>query len=202
MNTRHTPAETSEPRAASLELLARRIHNCVECPLHESRTTAVPGEGPVTARVMVIGEAPGRNEDQAGRPFIGAAGKYLDEVLRGSGFDRTDFFITNTVKCRPPENRVPRVREVETCTSLYLFKQLELINPPLVLLLGGVAVKKLLGLKTVEEGRGRIIQQEGRKFICTYHPAVRFYREDLAAKIAGDLAMLKEELAQLVKVSV
>ena len=186
----------SEP-VKRLEELDAKIRACVACPLHPSRTLAVPGEGKSTARVMIIGEAPGKNEDETGRPFVGNAGKFLDEVMAGSDFERTDFFITNIVKCRPPENRTPRVKEVDTCTSLYLFKQIAVINPGLIVLLGGVAVKKVLGLKTVEEARGRIIEHDGRRYLATYHPAVRFYREELAAKIKDDFIIVKAELEQL-----
>lgn len=180
-----------------LEELDAKIRPCVQCPLHQSRTLAVPGEGKATAKVMIIGEAPGKKEDETGRPFVGSAGKFLDHVLEGTGFDRSDFFITNIVKCRPPANRTPRTREVETCTSLYLFKQIALINPGLIVLLGGVAVKKMLGIKTVEEARGRIVQHDGGRYLATYHPAVRFYREDLAEKIKEDFELLKEEMKKL-----
>ena len=117
--------------------------------------------------------------------------------MAGSDFERTDFFITNIAKCRPPENRTPRVKEVDTCTSLYLFNQIAVINPGLIVLLGGVAVKKMLGFKTVEEARGRIIEHEGRRYLATYHPAVRFYREELAAKIKEDFMLVKAEMEQL-----
>ncbi len=177
-----------------LEELDAQIRVCRACPLCDSRTLAVPGEGRADAPVMIIGEAPGRTEDLTGRPFVGSSGKYLDHVLEGSGFSRADFFITNVVKCRPPSNRMPKAKEVETCTTHYLSKQIELINPRLLVLLGGVAVKTLLGLKTVEEARGRIIERNGRCFLATYHPAVRFYREDLAEKIAEDFNLLKAEM--------
>src|SRR5581483_5696113 len=180
-----------------LEELDVKIRSCVQCPLHQSRTLAVPGEGKSTAKVMIIGEAPGKTEDETGRPFVGSAGKYLDQVLAGTGFERSDFFITNIVKCRPPGNRTPKSGEVETCTSLYLFKQIALINPGLIVLLGSVAVKKMLGLKTVEEARGRITQHDGGRYLATYHPAVRFYREDLAEKIKEDFQLLKEEMKKL-----
>jgi uracil-DNA glycosylase len=183
--------------ARRLEKLDEQIRACVRCPLHHSRTLAVPGEGKATAKVMIIGEAPGKTEDETGRPFVGSAGKFLDHVLAGTGFERSDFFITNIVKCRPTANRAPKTSEVETCTSLYLFKQLALINPKLIVLLGGVAVKKMLGLKTVEEARGRIIQRDGGRYLATYHPAVRFYREDLAVKIKEDFDLLKEEMQKL-----
>ncbi len=180
-----------------LEKLAARIRVCTACPLNASRTIAVPGEGKPTAKVMVIGEAPGKQEDQIGRPFVGNAGRYLDHVLAGSGFTREDFFITNIVKCRPPSNRAPKVAEIETCTSLYLAQQIYLLDPKLVLLLGSVAVRKMLGLKSVEEARGRVVEHDGRKYLASYHPAVRFYREDLAQKIKEDFALLRSELEKL-----
>ncbi|MEW6156403.1 MAG: uracil-DNA glycosylase [Verrucomicrobiota bacterium] len=181
----------------TLEVLAEQIRICVKCPLHQSRTNAVPGEGKPTAKVMIIGEAPGKDEDRTGQPFVGSAGRYLDHVLEGTGIDRADFFITNIVKCRPEGNRPPKSNEVDTCTSLYLFEQIERINPRLIMLLGSVAVKKMLGLKTVEEARGRIVEQNGRRYLASYHPAVRFYREDLAQKVKEDFARLKSELKKL-----
>ena len=180
-----------------LNVLAEKIRVCVECPLHASRTHAVPGDGKPTARVMLIGEGPGRDEDKSGHPFVGASGRFLNHVLEGTGINREDLFITNIVKCRPPGNRTPKKGEVDTCTSLYLFKQIELIDPALIVLLGGVAVKKLLGAASVNDVRGRVIDHDGRKFFVTYHPAVRFYREDLAAKIEEDFALLREELQGL-----
>jgi uracil-DNA glycosylase family 4 len=177
-----------------LEQLAARIRTCTRCPLYKSRTNAVPGEGKANARVMIVGEAPGKQEDQSGQPFVGSAGRYLEHVFAGTGLEREDFFITNIVKCRPPSNRTPRTVEVDTCTSLYLFRQIELVNPKFVLLLGSVAVKKLLGLGNVEVARGRFIEHDGRKYLATYHPAVRFYREDLAKKLKADFALLKQAL--------
>jgi uracil-DNA glycosylase len=165
--------------------------------LHASRTKAVPGEGSPSARVMLIGEAPGRDEDQRGQPFVGAAGRFLDQMLAGSGVDRSDLFITNTVKCRPENNRPPRKREVDTCTSLYLFEQIELINPALVMLLGSVATKKLLGVNSVNEVRGRVIEHNNRKYLAGYHPAASFYRDDMAENIRQDFALLRQELQKL-----
>jgi DNA polymerase len=158
---------------------------------------AVPGEGRPDASVMIIGEGPGAKEDRSGRPFVGSAGKYLEHVLKGTRFTRADFFITNIVKCRPPGNRSPKSAEVDTCTSLYLFRQIALVNPKLILLLGSVAVKRLLGLPSVEEARGRVVEKEGRRFLASYHPAVRFYREDLAARIKEDFQLLTNELEKI-----
>jgi DNA polymerase len=146
---------------------------------------------------MLIGEAPGREEDETGHPFVGAAGRFLDQVLEGTGISRDNLFITNIVKCRPPNNRTPRVGEIETCTSNYLFEQIELISPALIMLLGGVAAKKMLGVKSVNEARGRVIERDGRKYLVGYHPAVRFYREDLGEKVMEDFALLKRVLKKM-----
>ncbi|MGV3772339.1 MAG: uracil-DNA glycosylase [Verrucomicrobiales bacterium] len=180
-----------------LQELGDKIRVCPLCPLCESRTLAVPGEGNITSKAMIIGEAPGKDEDNSGHPFVGSAGKYLDHVLEGSNISRSDFFITNIVKCRPPKNRQPRVNEVDICTSNYLFRQIEIINPSLVVLLGGVAAKKLLGVKKVEEVRGKFTEHEGRRYFVTYHPAVRFYRDDLAKKLEEDFLLLKSEMERL-----
>ena len=182
-----------------INVLAAQICVCTKCPLHESRTLAVPGDGKVKARVMLIGEAPGREEDESGHPFVGASGRFLNQVLEGTGISRDDLFITNTVKCRPPQNRTPRKLEVETCTSNYLFNQIALINPDLIMLLGAVAAKKVLGVKTINEVRGQVIERDDRRYIVGYHPAVRFYREDLAEKVREDFALLRREIERMSK---
>ena len=183
--------------AQRLEELATQIRGCVQCPLHTSRTCAVPGGGQPSAQVMLIGEAPGREEDMHGRPFVGAAGRFLDEMLAGSGVERGDLFITNTVKCRPENNRPPRKREVDTCTSLYLVEQIELVNPRLIMLLGAVAAKKLLGVRSVNEARGRLIAHNNRQYLVGYHPAAAFYREDMAKNIREDFTLLRQEVQKL-----
>jgi len=184
-------------KAGKLEVLASQIRVCTKCPLFQSRTLAVPGDGKASARVMLIGEAPGREEDETGHPFVGAAGRFLDHVLEGTSINRADLFITNIVKCRPPKNRAPKVGEVDTCASNYLFEQIELVNPELIALLGGVAAKKMLGVKSVNEARGRVIERDGRKYLVGYHPAVRFYREDLGEKVKEDFELLKRVLKKL-----
>jgi uracil-DNA glycosylase len=173
-------------KAGKLEALAAQIRVCTKCPLCQSRTLAVPGEGMASARVMLIGEAPGSEEDETGHPFVGAAGRFLDQALEG-----TD------IKCRPPNNRTPRVGEIETCTSNYLFEQIELIAPALIMLLGGVAAKKMLGVKSVNEARGRVIERDGRQYLVGYHPAAPLYREDLGEKVKEDFALLKRVLKKL-----
>jgi DNA polymerase len=185
-------------KSSRLDELAEQIRVCTLCPLHESRTHAVPGEGKYNARVMIIGEAPGKEEDETGRPFVGSAGRFLNSVLEGTGIKREDLFITNTVKCRPPKNRTPRKLEIVTCTENYLFEQIHLIDPELIMLLGLVAAKTLLGVKTISEARGKVIEHEGRRFIVGYHPAVRFYREDLEEKVKEDFELLRKEIGKLI----
>lgn len=179
-----------------LEALADAIRGCRQCPLHTSRTQAVPGEGESSAAVMLIGEAPGRDEDRQGRPFVGAAGRLLDQTLAANGLARQECFITNIVKCRPPDNRAPRKGEVDTCTSHYLVEQIALVNPKIIMLLGGVAAKTLLGVTSVNEARGHLIEQDHRTYIVGYHPAATFYREDLTEKIKADFALLMQALAK------
>jgi uracil-DNA glycosylase family 4 len=180
-----------------LEALAVQVRSCVRCPLHASRTFAVPGDGKLSAKVMIIGEAPGKEEDTSGHPFVGGAGRFLNQVLAGSGLSRKDLFITNIVKCRPPGNRPPKKGEVDICTSHYLFEQIALLNPRLIMLLGGVAAKTLLGISRIAEARGRIIERDGRRYLVGYHPAAKFYRADLGAKVAEDFATLMREMKKL-----
>jgi len=180
-----------------LAALATQIRTCTKCPLHASRTVVVPGEGKPSAKVMIIGEAPGREEDASGRPFVGAAGRFLNQVLTGNDLRREDLFITNIVKCRPPGNRAPKRDEVEICTTHYLFTQISLIDPRLIMLLGAVAAKTLLGITGIAEARGRLIEHEGRRYLVGYHPAVKFYRADLAEKIVEDFAKLMREIKKL-----
>jgi DNA polymerase len=128
---------------------------------------------------------------------VGAAGAVLQRLLTSNGISRHDLFITNIVKCRPANNRVPRKGEITTCTSHYLFNQIALIDPQLIMLLGGVAAKTMLGISNVKEARGRVILQEGRKFLVGYHPAATFYREGLLEAMQEDYAILARELQKL-----
>lgn len=155
----------------SLSTIAREIRVCIRCDLHKGRQRAVPGEGPNRVRVMLVGEAPGREEDIQGRPFIGRSGRMLDETLKKAGLERDDLFITSVVKCRPPKNRVPRKWEWETCIQAHLRRQIDVIDPTIICLLGGVATKALLGKDRLSEQRGSIFRREGRIFFPTYHPA-------------------------------
>jgi uracil-DNA glycosylase family 4 len=144
--------------------------------------------------VMIIGEAPGRAEDESGQPFVGASGRFLNELLDAAGITRDECFITNSVKCRPPRNRTPRKEEVDTCVANYLMEQIELVNPKLIMLLGMVAAKKLLGVTKVGEARGRVFDRGRRKYLVGYHPSAR---PVFAEKIKQDFARLRRELQKL-----
>jgi uracil-DNA glycosylase len=163
------------------------VLHCQRCDLAKTRTHVVVGTGPLDAKVLFLGEAPGRNEDKKGEPFVGSAGKNLNELLAQAGIHRKDVYITNVVKCRPPENRVPQPWEVKACNP-YLQKQLEVISPPVVVLLGRTAAETMLGRK-VEMGKehGTVVQKDGIRFFITYHPAAMIYNRALKETIAADL---------------
>jgi len=183
MSTRGLPRE--------LGALAARIRRCVLCDLHRSRTHAVPGEGPARARILLVGEAPGRTEDEAGRPFRGAAGKLLDQALREAGIRRDRVFITNAVKCRPPGNRRPRAQEVFACRP-YLVAQVEAVAPRVVVALGQTAVRDLFGPgASLARLRGRWGAFGGRPATGTYHPAGVLYNRKLYGRLVHDLAAAK-----------
>ncbi|MEM3030140.1 MAG: uracil-DNA glycosylase [Candidatus Micrarchaeia archaeon] len=152
-----------------LEELARQIRACSLCRLSKSRKKAVPGEGPAGAKLFFVGQAPGRREDESGKPFVGMAGRFLDKLLVKAGIERSGVFITSAVKCFPPKNRKPRADELAACLS-YLKAQIEAVNPRLIILLGEVAVADVLG-KKLGEVAGKVVEKEGRKFFATFHPA-------------------------------
>jgi DNA polymerase len=129
--------------SAELATVHSEIVGCTKCELHKSRKNAVPGEGPADAKIMFVGEGPGQNEDELGRPFVGAAGRLLTELLESIGLSRSEVFITNIVKCRPPGNRAPRKPEIEACNP-YLMSQIRLIKPRIVCALGTPAIATLL----------------------------------------------------------
>ncbi len=170
-----------------LPKLAVRIRRCTLCDLHASRTHAVPGEGPAHAAMVLVGEAPGREEDRAGRPFCGAAGKILDEAILRAGIRRERTFITNTVKCRPPENRKPRPAEMTACRP-YLVAQLGAVRPRVIVALGQTAVRDLLGpAASLRKFRGRWKAFANIPVLPTYHPAAILYNRRLFGKLVADL---------------
>ncbi len=163
--------DESYRESGSIEELYEKIHNCVECPLGETRTKFVFGTGNPNAEAMLIGEAPGADEDKQGEPFVGRAGKLLTDILAAIQLKREDVFIANILKCRPPNNRDPLPEETDTCFP-YLEKQIELIKPKIILCLGRVAANGLLNKKlTLGDWRKDEHEYKGIKVIVTYHPA-------------------------------
>jgi uracil-DNA glycosylase len=158
-------------QAPSLTVLAELIGACTRCRLSAERSHAVPGEGPASARLVVVGEGPGRVEDETGRPFVGPAGELLTKILAAIALKREDVFICNIVKCRPPENRTPQYDEVAACVP-YLFRQIELVKPAVILAMGSTAAQTLLNTKqSLGALRNQIHRFHGIPVIVTYHPA-------------------------------
>lgn len=178
-----------ELREADLEEVARWVQGCTRCPLHVARTQAVPGEGPSDARIFLLGEAPGRAEDEAGRPFVGRGGRLLDEALEEAGLARDEVFVTNAVKCRPPDNRRPRKEELLTCQPYHL-RQMALVGPRVLVTLGGVALRSLIPAKgPLRDLRGRELSFRGIPVVATYHPAgVLRQRKTLRSRLVEDLS--------------
>ena len=175
-----------------LETVHSTIMTCTKCDLHKGRHKAVPGEGPVGAVVMFVGEGPGEKEDQEGRPFIGAAGKYLTELLASVGLDRSKVFITNIVKCRPPNNRAPRQAEIDSCDP-YLQAQITLVHPKIICPLGTPAIKTLMGKEySAGQVHGKTFSRNGRTVLPMYHPAAALYDASLKDVLLEDFKTLKE----------
>ena len=179
-----------------LEEIAEQIRSCTRCPLAQGRTNAVPGEGSPQTQIMFIGEAPGAAEDRQGRPFVGPAGRLLNELLSEIGLRRPDVFITNIVKCRPPSNRDPRPDEVRACRD-YLDGQIASLNPQVICLLGRPATQTLLDPKAaIGKVHGQGFEREGMLYVPVYHPAAVLHNERLRPALLEDFQRLKLLLAQ------
>jgi DNA polymerase len=184
--------------AESLEELDRMIHDCKKCPLWETRTNFVFGVGNPKADIVVIGEAPGADEDAKGEPFVGRAGQLLNKILEATGFKREEVFICNILKSRPPGNRNPLPSEVEACKP-YLDKQLKLINPKLILLLGRVAAESLLKSKEpLNKMRGKTHDYKGWKVRITFHPAALLRNPNWKKDTWEDMKQFKTMYDELV----
>ena len=185
---------TDAADAAALEALHQQIRACVACPLSQTRIQAVPGDGPVTARIMAVGEAPGETEDREGVPFVGAAGKLLTKLLEGVGLQRADLYICNVLKCRPPGNRDPMPDEVEACAH-FLDAQVELIRPDVILLLGRHALQRILpGAPGISRSHGTRIRDRGRLYVPLYHPAAALYNGSLLETLQDDMRRVRQYL--------
>ena len=170
---------------STLEELAQRISVCTDCPLSKTRTKAVPGQGPANAEIMMIGEGPGFHEDRQGLPFVGPAGKFLDQLIASAGLDRKEVFITNVVKCRPPNNRDPLPNEISACRR-HLDKQIELIDPKVIVTLGRYSMARFLVKQTIGKVRGSAKSVEGRLIYPMYHPAAALHNYSLKKVIEED----------------
>jgi len=172
----------------SLNSLHEEIKSCSRCPLAAGRKNAVPGEGPDRAEILLVGEAPGRDEDLAGRPFVGRAGSVLNRCLQDAGIHRSEVFITNVVKCRPPGNRRPKREEVKACRP-YLESQMELVRPKVVILMGNAATRAVLDTEGVTSLRGRIYRD---LFFVTFHPAAILRNVNFRESFVADLSAARE----------
>lgn len=188
--------------SVELEKVADEVRQCCKCGLGSSRTNAVPGEGNPNARIMFVGEAPGADEDSQGRPFVGRAGKLLDKIITACGLKRSDVFIGNILKCRPPENRDPTAEEIISCLP-YLQRQIEIINPEVIVALGAHATRTLLNTnKSIGQMRGQFheyyagLGKPPIKLMPTYHTAylLRNYSHENRQRVWEDMKKVLAEL--------
>lgn len=178
-----------------LQALAAEIAQCTKCLLHRGRTKAVPGEGPENANLMFIGEAPGFHEDQQGRPFVGAAGKFLEELVESIGLTREDVYIANVIKCRPPGNRDPLPDEIEACQP-FLDRQIELIQPKIVVTLGRFSMARAFPKARISRIHGQPRKVGGIVYYPMYHPAAALHQPSLRRIIEEDMRCIPDLLTQ------
>ena len=176
--------------------LLQRISGCTRCPLHQNRIQAVPGVGDQAAEWMFIGEAPGKDEDQQGEPFVGRAGQLLNAILHAAGLSREQVYIANTIKCRPPANRNPQHQESDRCYP-FLQRQIALLQPKIIVLLGKVAAHRMIDTdQPLGKLRGKIYRyQDQIPMVVTYHPAYLLRSPSQKAKVWEDLLLAKTVLA-------
>jgi uracil-DNA glycosylase family 4 len=182
----------------SLEEIALEIKDCKKCSLHKWRQNAVPGEGNPHPDILFIGEGPGQNEDKLGRPFVGDAGKFLDEMLALIDMKREDVFIGNVVKCRPPNNRDPLEEEVDVCTRNYLFRQIRELKPKLIVTLGRHAMQIFFPqLKSISTVHGKAYKKADQVYLILYHPAAGLYQQSLKETMKEDFKKILGLLEQI-----
>lgn len=179
-----------------LQMLHRQINECQRCPLFKTAVHAVPGEGAVDAQIMFVGEAPGRNEDETGRPFVGRAGKLLTELIESLGVKRKDVFITSVIKHRPPKNRAPKTPEVVACRH-WLDKQLAIIKPQLIVPLGRFGMEYFLPDATITTVHGTLIRQNKWYLFPVYHPAYGLRGTRALQALKADFVQLKKVVKEL-----
>lgn len=179
----------------TLAQIASEVAVCTNCELHHSRKKAVPGEGPAHAEIMFIGEGPGFHENEQGRPFVGAAGQFLDQLLQQAGVTRADVWIGNVVKCRPPGNRDPLPEELSACDA-YLERQIKAINPSIIVTLGRFSMGKFMPGAKISQVHGQMRKVGNRYVIAMFHPAAALHQASLKPAILADFAKLPELLKQ------
>lgn len=178
---------------STLARIAKEVSVCTKCALHESRKKAVAGEGRANAEVMFIGEGPGFHENEQGRPFVGASGKFLDQLLAQAGLERADVFIANVVKCRPPGNRDPQAEELSACDE-YLEAQIKAINPSIIVTLGRFSMGRFIPGAKITAIHGQM-QKVGERFVIPmFHPAAALHQAALKPSILADFANLPDQL--------
>ena len=175
--------------AEKIKNIRLQIADCTKCKLHFSRRNVVPGEGPADSQIMFIGEAPGFYENEQGLPFVGAAGKFLDELLEAAGMEREQVFITNVVKCRPPSNREPQEEELDACRD-FLEQQIAAINPAVIVTLGRYSMGNYVKKGKISMIHGRPITVNGRLIVPMYHPAAALHQPSLRSVLLEDFAKL------------
>jgi uracil-DNA glycosylase family 4 len=180
---------------ATLAQIAGEVSVCQRCMLHHSRKLAVPGEGPVDSEIIFIGEGPGFHENEQGRPFVGAAGKYLEELLAKINLQRQDVFICNVVKCRPPNNRDPLPEELAACSD-YLERQIQVINPRVIVTLGRYSMARFLPNAKISDVHGQSYRIKGRLVVPMFHPAAALHQPSLKQSIERDFLNLPELIAR------
>jgi DNA polymerase len=176
--------------------LAKEVSACTRCILAKTRTKAVPGEGPEHAAIMFVGEGPGFHEDQQGRPFVGAAGNFLNELLQSIGLKREDVFIANVVKCRPPGNRDPLPEEIEACRQ-FLDRQITLIKPKVIVTLGRFSMARAFPNEKISAIHGRPRKIDGIVYVPMFHPAAALHQPSLRKTVEEDFAKLPKILAEI-----
>ncbi|MFQ5592664.1 MAG: uracil-DNA glycosylase [Anaerolineae bacterium] len=179
----------------TLSELEAAVGVCSLCNLSHSRTNAVPGEGPADAEIMFVGEGPGFHEDRQGRPFVGAAGQYLEELLASIGLTREEVYIANVVKCRPPQNRDPLPEEIEACRP-YLSRQIELIQPKLIVTLGRFSMNLFMPEAQISKVHGRPRKIQGVVYYPIYHPAAGLHQPRWKTIIEEDFKRIPDVLVQ------
>lgn len=177
--------------------LAEDIRKCTACPLWKGTTLAVPGEGTKDAKIMMVGEAPGEEEDRQGLPFVGRSGEILDHMLAVAGLDRKKVFITNTVKHHPLNNRAPKASEIKVCMELWLDQQIDILKPKLIVVLGVVALKALTKESSIKKSHGKILERDGQKYFVTYHPAAALRYPENRKKMESDFKQLKNMILKI-----